>query len=218
MTLLGMVQGGREHEGEYHRRFAQHHLHGEWLSGAILPAMMQIIAKATIDPAPKTTNVIVVGDSELDFISDSNRMAEKARLEAAVSLALGESHAKMPIAWVIIIGGERQIKTFVEQWAKRDNVKVQRYWPNWKRYGKGAAAMVGRQLLRAVFDPKVPRAKSGWEFGLRFMNAERQSRERRWAKRPGRGEYHADFWRGQLYSGRYLNRHQRRHVGFLARR
>jgi hypothetical protein len=96
--------------------------------------------------------VIVAGDSEPDFLfsTDARKMAERGRLGAAMNLALEEVHAKAPIAWVIV-GGERQIEAFAE----RNKVSACPYYPDWRRYGGGAPAKAGRQMLRALFDPKV---------------------------------------------------------------
>lgn len=157
LILLGTIPGGLEHEGELHRRFAHHRLHGEWFNGTILPEVRRIIAQAAANPEPVTTNVIVAGDSDRDFMwsTDSQQMIEKQLLEATVYHALDEIHAKTPIAWVITAESNRQIETFANRWAMRNRIEVQFYRQNWRKNGKGAAAKAGKQMLHARFDTKL---------------------------------------------------------------
>jgi hypothetical protein len=156
LVLLGCVPGGLEHESAYHEKFAAFRLHGEWFKPDIWPAVLQIIAHEAASPSPVTTSVIVAGDSDRDFImsSDPRETAKKDALECAVARALDEIHAQSRVEWVII-GGERQVEVFAARWARRHKVNVYPYYPNWKRYGRGAPAKVGRQMLRALFDHKI---------------------------------------------------------------
>jgi hypothetical protein len=156
LVLLGYVPGGLEYERAFHDKFAAYRLHGEWFSGEITSEVMRIISQEAAKPGPMTTNVIVAGNSALDFMwsSDPQQNAEKQALEAAVVRALEEIHAKTRIEWVIV-GWERQIETFAVRWAKRNNINVCPYLPNWRRYGKGAAAKAGKQMIHAMFDHKT---------------------------------------------------------------
>jgi hypothetical protein len=140
----------------YHEQFAQHRLHGEWFRGDIFPSVQKILAEEATRPAPLTTNVIVAGDSENHFAWSSNpqQMAEQANLQTLVEQSLEEIHAKTPIACVLL-GGVRQIERFAHQWVMQHKVPVIFYEQNWRRYGRGAAAQAGKQMLRAMFDQKV---------------------------------------------------------------
>jgi YspA, cpYpsA-related SLOG family/Meiotically up-regulated gene 113 len=156
LALLGTIQGGLEHEAALHERFAGYALQGEWFKGDILREVLGIIAQHASGPQPQETNVIVAGDSDFFFVWSSNeqQMANRGRLEALVFQALSEIHSKTPIAWVIT-GGERLLEHFAWQWANKNKVQIQRYYPKWRRYGKGGASKVGQQMLRSMFDPKV---------------------------------------------------------------
>ena len=148
LILLGAIHGGLEHEYAYHQKFAQYRLHGEWFKADILPAVLEIIAKNPPDRSPPS-NVIVIGDSDSDFMWSSNpdQVARKNGLEVEVFQSLDELHAKNPIAW-LITGGERQLDHFVWRWADQKKVEICRFLPNWKKYGRFAAFKVGPQMLR----------------------------------------------------------------------
>jgi hypothetical protein len=156
LVLLGMIQGGLEHETEFHNRFAKHALRGEWFRGDIYREVMEIINNEAANPQPQMMNVIVAGDSEAFFVwsSDPQHNADRQRLQEAVFRALDNIHAKTQVAWVIT-GGERLLEHFAWEWANEHKVEVYRYHPKWKKHGRFAGFKVGPKLLRAMFDPKL---------------------------------------------------------------
>jgi hypothetical protein len=104
LILLGEIHGGLEDERQYHDKFAQYCIQGEWFKSDILGEVKQIIAKNPTDKPP-SSNVIVFGDSEF-------------RDKVMVFQTLDELNAKNPIAWVVT-GGERNLERWVWEWAKR---------------------------------------------------------------------------------------------------
>jgi hypothetical protein len=140
LVLLGEIHGGLEHETAYHERFADFRIHGEWFKGDILPDVLEIIAKNPTD-RPPPSNVIVTGDS--DF-----------RDTGLVSRSLAELHASNRIAWVIT-GGDRSFANAAEEWARRHDVEIYRYYPKWSRHGRFAGFKIGQQMLRSMFDAKL---------------------------------------------------------------
>ncbi len=156
LVLLGTVYGGIDVEADFHRRFANYALTGEWFKGEILGEVQQIIAKEAANPPPAKTNVIVYGDTDQNFVfcGDPHRMAAKAKLQVAVFQALDEINAKTPIDW-IITGGNRQHDVFAWEWANQHKVQLQRFEPNWGKYGRVAAFKVGPKMLRSQFSPKL---------------------------------------------------------------
>lgn len=145
LQLLGEMNGELEDESELHEQFSKHRHHGEWFSSLILPHVMAILAKDTVNPRPPKLNVIVSGDSEF-------------RDEPAVRQALDDLHAKdprRPISWIILGGWDRFIDRFARSWATERGVRICNYEPKWGRFGRGAGSKANQQLVSARFDSKV---------------------------------------------------------------
>lgn len=111
VILLGTIPGGLEHEGELHRRFAHYRLHEEWVNDASLPEVRGIIAQAAANPAPVTTNVIVAGDSQRDFLrsTDSQQMMAMPKLFKRLSRGCQVTPQKRRIADI-------RPRTIIDEW------------------------------------------------------------------------------------------------------
>jgi hypothetical protein len=149
LSLLGVIQGGLEHEAGYHERFASHRLQGEWFSKAILAEVLVIIAKDAASPNVPTTNVIVTGDT--DFTRRSHDREGSCRL---IYSTLDEIHAETKVACAIT-GGERDIEKMAWGRAWKKRVELCRYWLKWRSRGRFAPFQVGPKMLRSMFDSKV---------------------------------------------------------------
>jgi hypothetical protein len=156
LVLLGAIQGGLEHEAKLHKRFTQHGLKREWFKGEILQEVLNIIAMDGATPQRQEANVIVAGDSDIAFTvsSDKREMEERTRLQTSVNKTLSEIHAKTLIA-KIVTGGDRQLDCFAWEWAKCNDVKIERRFPNWRRYRSGAASQLACEMVRGMFDQKL---------------------------------------------------------------
>jgi hypothetical protein len=71
-----------------------------------------------------------------------------------VARAPGELHRVSPIARVIT-AGERAFEGRAEARARQYGVDARWYFPDWRKHGRFAGLKAGRQMLRAMSDPKL---------------------------------------------------------------
>jgi hypothetical protein len=74
------------------------------------------------------------------ILAGSRGLTDPVLLESAIS----ESGFDITL---VVSGGARGVDSLGEEWARENGIPVERYKPDWKRFGKGAGVMRNSDLM-----------------------------------------------------------------------